>query len=200
MKNKVENIPEEIKIILEKYYSGTSSLEEERKLKIFFQSNRLHPEAKIFNFTQSENSFSIDNEVIWEKINSIQTKRKRVIRQIYLVSSIAASMLIILTLGFFLIRNKNQTKSPYFTETYTDPQAAYAATQKYLSMISSKLAYAYTEIQPIEIIDLPVKAVNSLSNFDKGMNCLNKISTVYYYEDKLKYFSVFNDDSLNISH
>jgi len=134
---------EEIRHLLEKYYSRESTLEEEVFLKEFFsQANvpeDLVEEKDIFIFyLQSvivpEPSPAFENNII-SAIDSLDKgseslKHKRVF---LILTGIAAGMLI-MTGSYFFFIHKSEPR-----DTYTDPAIAYAETMKILYNVSSKL-------------------------------------------------------------
>jgi hypothetical protein len=134
---------EEIRHLLEKYYNGDSTLEEERFLKEFFSQAKipedLIDEKEIFiYYLQSANvpepSLAFENNII-SAIDSLDNgseslKRRRVFG---ILTGIAAGMLI-LTGSYFFFVHKSE---PH--DTYSDPAIAYAETMKILYNVSSHL-------------------------------------------------------------
>ncbi|TAG06774.1 MAG: HEAT repeat domain-containing protein [Cytophagia bacterium] len=111
----------EIKILLEKYDEGQTSLEEEKKLKKYFQENKNIPkEWKIYQqefdyFIQQSMPFFKQNEQeSWQKLttkinNQLPKKRLQFSLNIKIMSGIAAGILL-LSIGFVLGKLSNHTK------------------------------------------------------------------------------------------
>ena len=134
---------EEIRHVLEKYYNGESTLEEERFLKEFFsQANipeDLIDEKEIFiYYLQSvivpEPSLAFENKII-SAINSLDNGSENLKRRSVfgILTGIAAGMLI-LTGSYFFFVHKSEPR-----DTYSDPAIAYAETMKILYNVSSHL-------------------------------------------------------------
>lgn len=134
---------EEIRRLLERYYAGESSLDDEVSLKEFFSREYvpedLMEEKEIFRYyLQSsdvpEPSAGFENSIFSaldaedRKYESL--KRRRIFGA---VSGIAAALLILTGTYFFFI-NKSQPK-----DTYSDPEIAYAETMKILYDVSDRL-------------------------------------------------------------
>jgi len=134
---------EEIRLVLEKYYNGESTLEEERFLKEFFSQAKipddLIDEKEIFiYYLQSvivpEPSLAFENKII-SAINSLDNGSENLKRRSVfgILTGIAAGMLI-LTGSYFFFVHKSEPR-----DTYSDPAIAYAETMKILYNVSSHL-------------------------------------------------------------
>lgn len=147
---------EELERLLEKYYNGESSEEEELILRKFFRNEDI-PEAyreekEIFNYysqmekiPEPEYGFerriiaAIDNEDIY-----LNSRRKR--RLVISFSSIAAGLLILAGSYFFFIHRTEPR------DTFTDPDIAYAETKKILYDISYRMNQAVQALEPVSKI------------------------------------------------
>lgn len=129
--------------MLEKYYNGESTLEEERFLKEFFSQAKipddLIDEKEIFiYYLQSvivpEPSLAFENKII-SAINSLDNGSENLKRRSVfgILTGIAAGMLI-LTGSYFFFVHKSEPR-----DTYSDPAIAYAETMKILYNVSSHL-------------------------------------------------------------
>lgn len=134
---------EEIKRLLEKYYEGETTSEEELLLKKFFSMDNvpqdLRSDQEIFRYYMQaaeipEPSADFEKKIISaidsEDKNSGRFKRKRVF---VTLSGIAAAM-IILTGSYFFFTNRSVPR-----DTYSDPEVAYAETMKILQQVSVRL-------------------------------------------------------------
>lgn len=135
--------PEEIKRLLEKYYDGTITSEEELLLKKFFSEENipqdLSDEKEIFRYYIQaaeipEPSTDFEERIISainpEETQSAVLKRRRLF---ITLSGIAAAMLI-LAGSYFFFTNRSELR-----DTYSDPEIAYAETMKILYDVSIRL-------------------------------------------------------------
>lgn len=135
--------PEEIKRLLDKYYDGTSTSEEELLLKKFFSEENipqdLSDEKEIFRYYIQaaeipEPSTDFEERIISainpEETQSAVLKRRRLF---ITLSGIAAAMLI-LAGSYFFFTNRSELR-----DTYSDPEIAYAETMKILYDVSIRL-------------------------------------------------------------
>ncbi len=174
----------QIEALIEKYYNGETSLEEERKLQWFFQTQhvpeRLKPEAEMFRYyyLRKKNELA---ENLNKKLGDLIDKQsqKRVFfssaRSFYWISGVAASVLILIGLWIGLntnILNKQQA----FQDTYDDPQLAYLETKKVLYMVSDKLNQGTQNLQNLEKLDYGLTKLDPVFSFGPGLQYLNKLS------------------------
>ncbi len=195
--NKEEYIlPDNIKDVLSRYYNGFTSIEEEKLLKKYFVEHQipefLLADQAILSFgSQEEISFYPNNE-LWAIIKQDEIKQNRFRKKIRLVSSIAASLLIVLSvgIGYHITSTK---KNLLATDTYSNPEEAYKVVQKYLGFASSKLSYAYTEIKPIEKLSIPTDAIKSFSAINKNLECIERLEKLNATSQELERFSILNE-------
>jgi len=192
-----ENIlPDSIRSILTKYYNGLTSIEEEKVLREYFKAN-LIPESNlsdkaILSFNNDEKISIFPTNEIWEKLRTADEQANRRRKTIRLSLSIAASVVIVfsLSLGYtFLTMKQNKL----IADSYKNPEEAYRAVQKYLGLVSSKLSYAYTEMQPIEKLSIPNEAMQSFSSINENFQYLNRLETMGTATRELERFSIISD-------
>ncbi len=179
---------QQIEKLLEKYFNGDTSLDEEKQLREFFAKDiipkhllSLKPQFEYFSEEKRKNFLndSFDEKILEniekEKIISIKRKRRN---YIYIISGVAAGILIIVSL--FIQLNSVTNK---FENTFNDPQLAYAETQKALLFVSQKLNIG---IQPVSQaatrFDEGVGELSKISNINTSINELNKLSKFYKYQ------------------
>lgn len=142
LKNRAMN-SEEIKRLVEKYYEGTTTSEEEQLLKKFFSRDNvpvdLRSDQEIFRYYMQEArvpepSADFEKNIISaiEFEDKVLSKFKRR-RMFAALSGIAAAMLI-LAGSYFLFTGRSEPR-----DTYSDPDLAYAETMKILHEVSSRL-------------------------------------------------------------
>jgi hypothetical protein len=179
---------EEIKRLLEKYYSGESSLEEELVLRNYFGkpdvSEELTNEKAIFRYYQDlseipEPSVGFEDRIV-SAVEGIDNKSVRFKnRRIFgMIAGIAATILIITGSYFFFINRSGPA------ETFSDPEIAYAETIKILYAVSSRLNQGTKELERInsmrdvtrESIETISKSASSLTQVYKPLDDLSKSS------------------------
>jgi len=132
---------EQIKQLLENYWTGESSLEEERALKTFFSENSIPEELRKYKPLFS-----------W-KTEQLQLKGNKTLKtgfktqggvQWYSFLKVAASVLLALTLGIGFYTHYQQEKymDMIFSETYSNPEDALKETKNVIGKISSALNLA----------------------------------------------------------
>ena len=133
--------------LLAKYYEGETSIEEEKKLKKFFNSGdvpgELAQEQIKFRFyadaftERTDKSF--EDKLITGETHSPKINRAISFRPgIRTVSAIAAGLILLFGVSLFLKRDVNFNKKNNYG-TYNNPQIAYAQTKNALLLISNKL-------------------------------------------------------------
>ena len=176
---------EEIKRLLEKYYNAEGSEEEELILRKFFMEEvvpeELLEEKEIFNYysfsaTVPEPSDGFEERII-SAINNDDSAHKTGGRwKLYLsIASIAAGLLI-LTGSYFFFINRYET-----TDTFSDPDIAYAEAMKILYNVSSRMNRGTRALETVAMMqDVP----------GKSLKTINKSTTII--EEKLKTLDYFN--------
>jgi hypothetical protein len=136
---------EKLKELLERYYNGDTTSEEEYLLKEYFSGNNILPgyeaEKEIFRYYSADEkatapSGNLESRIL-EAIDILEEKQKLknafFERNRLIILSVAASLLILIGSYYFFLY-KTEPK-----DTYNDPQIAYAETKQILYDISVKL-------------------------------------------------------------
>lgn len=166
---------EEIRQLLDKYYDGQTTGEEEILLKKYFSQAgipaELRDEMEIFRYySQSslipEPSADFENKIIsaidsYDQISGLKR------RKIFAVSrGIAAGMLILAGTYFFFIE-KSEPR-----DTYSDPEIAYAETMKVLYNVSSRINHGTNALG--QLGELSEETNRSLSAINKSTAILKE--------------------------
>ena len=181
----MENL-KQIEELLEKYYNGETSLEEERKLHWYFQTHEipmhLRPDAEIFRYHYKQSREEVAPELS-EKLSKLideQERRSRFIipvRTIRWISGIAASILIILSLWIGIGRDIIRERHPGgFADTFDDPQLAYLETKKALLLVSEKLNTGTKELRHLNKYNQSIGMLEPILSFGPSIQRLDKIS------------------------
>lgn len=158
----------ELKRLIEKYYNGESTEEEERTLRDFFGKNNIpkgyEAEKIIFSYyTDSagvpEPSIGFEERILAGIDASEKNRGLRQIKKYLLpVLSVAAGLLILVG-SYFLIKRSEST------DTFTDPQIAYAETIKILRDISTQLNYGTHVLEPVgKMNEMTIKSFNTINH------------------------------------
>jgi hypothetical protein len=177
-----------LKELLEKYYNGETSLEEELRLKEYFSGIDVLPgyeaEKEIFRlYSVSGYIAAPDDELearIKIAIDHLQVpmmKRTPVVRR-YTVMSIVAGLLILIASYFMLIHHAEPK------DTFSDPRLAYAETMKVLNEVSYKLNKGTSALEPVRKITRAAqsglgsvsKSASVITDNLKSIKMINKIS------------------------
>jgi hypothetical protein len=171
--------------LLEKYFEGNTTLEEERILTGFLmeldsRDTELLPVKKQFELFRTGQELSFNTDQLDEKImrsiaeyenQQIPPVRKIRITRFLLAASIAIA--VVLT-GIFLLRSGNKV----INDTYTDPRLAYEETQKTLIYISSKINEGMKPLNNISKINSGTEQLRNLEKIDKSLGMLNLVSFI----------------------
>ena len=129
--------------LLEKYFQGETSIAEENELRNYFSSSNvaqhLEQYKPIFGYFSLAKGHQFTPEI------PLQTKKRNVAW-----ISIAASVVVLLGIGTYTyysadVVNKNQDLG-----TYNDPEEAFRATQKALSLLSDNVNVGIESVQYIQ--------------------------------------------------
>jgi hypothetical protein len=144
---------EELKRLIEKYYNGESTEEEEIALRVFFRKGNVpegfDAEKEIFSYyaeSQDVPEPSIDFEArILTGIDASERERESQNIRRYLIPILsAAAGILILTGSYFFFMKRAES-----VDTFADPAIAYAETIKILRDVSSQLNHSAQVLEPV---------------------------------------------------
>jgi len=171
----------EIRQILQKYFEGTSSEQEEQLLTDYFNSPAIDPELKEYQrffAGLGELSGETRNEMLEEEIMDYilekEYREKTHYRWLWqTVSGVAAALLIAL-LAVNLYSGGNQWK-----DTYSDPDQAYAEAATTLQLVAGYYQKGMEGLQPVKTINKASKPLNkSLNKLEKGFQEIQEIEGI----------------------
>jgi hypothetical protein len=173
-----------IEELLEKYYNGDTSLEEERKLQWYFQTHdvplHLRSDAELFR-SNYRRSTEEDAPELTEKLAKLldkQDKKSRFLipaRSLRWISGVAASIIILLSLWIGFGRDSFH-KHTKFADTYNDPKIAYQETMKALLLVSEKLNAGTQELQQLKKYNQSLNKLDPIMSFGPSIQNLDKLS------------------------
>lgn len=173
----------EIELLLQRYFEGETSLEEEKQLRDFFSREEV-PEkwkgmAAYFGVLREERQ----TEMTAQLLGRIQEKggtRSGMARifdlqrpWIYWASGIAASLLIT---AAFLVRFDPFTRP--IENTYQDPQMAYQEAKKILFFVSDKLNRGTSRLQPVATFETGLNSLKPVGSFSQSVDEISRLDQV----------------------
>lgn len=179
---------EELKRLLDKYFNGESTEDEERILRIFFNGNNVpegyEAEKAIFrhylaSMPVPEPSDEFESRII-AAIDESESKGRSVnFKRVLLQSLSAAAGILILMGSYFFFVHKNEPK-----DTFTDPKLAYAETMKILMNVSARLNQGISALEPVgrinEIASKSFKPVNRSAGIaEKNLKNLDLLQKMF---------------------
>ncbi len=190
----------EIKRLLERYYDGETTGDEERLLKEFFSQpdipEDLHAEKEIFTYyVQSadipEPSSDFESRIISAldsaDQNSLRLKRRRIYG---ILTGIAAGLLILIG-SYFLFINRSK---PH--DTFSDPEIAYAETMKILYNVSLRFNEGTRVLEPVG--KLEGITAKSLETINKPAGILEeKLRTIDKFCRTIEALDLINNEKQN---
>lgn len=188
MKLKEKGMTEEnLKYLIDKYYNGTASDEEELLLKEFFNGNDIpegyEEEKSLFRFYSAsgeipEPSPDFEDRLL-KRIDKEDRRTPEFSFRRYLLPALSAAAVVILLIGtFFVLRNNNEEY-----DTYKDPKMAYAATISVLNHISQQMNRRTVALEPVAKMNRTAKrSINKVSRSvrtaDKSIGTINRMLNV----------------------
>lgn len=143
-----------IEKLIEKYFDAETTLAEEKELKAYFSSDTVAPPLE-----QYKPIFGYAVQAKHEQFTgTIPLKAKKSHTVLWL--SVAASVVVLLGVGFFTFNHYNQPVSEDFG-TYDDPEVAFRETQKALEMISQS-------------VNEGIESMDYLSEYEQSKNIIFK--------------------------
>src|ERR1035437_354832 len=183
---------EELKRLIEKYYNGESTEEEESSLRDYFRKNNIpegyEAEKVIFGYFDESTEVpepSIDFEArILAGIDASESKRRSRTMKKYLLPILSAAAGLLILGGsyfYFIVRAEPR-------DTFTDPEIAYAETIKILREVSSQMNRGTQVLEPMGKINKVTK---------KSFETINKSTRIV--EKNLKNLELLNK-AIEITH
>lgn len=169
----------EIKILLEKYLNGNTTLEEEKRLKAIFAGEDIPkeflPYRDYFSYVGDVSKESLSNTGFEEKLQAKIDEESSVIpisrrKRIFWASGVAAGILILVTAFFQINRVVDRVE-----DTYSNPELAYQEAKKILYFVSNKFNKGTEELVQVEKLDSGMEALQPVGKFNSGLQEAGKI-------------------------
>jgi hypothetical protein len=120
-----------VEILLEKYFEGTTSIDEEKQLKAYFTSQDVAPHLE--HYRNLFGYFKTEKEIEFDKKLPLQPSKQPKVKWI----GIAASFIILFGMAWFFFHDN--TKKPNDLGTFNNPEEAFQATQEALLLLSNEV-------------------------------------------------------------
>ncbi len=166
---------EDLKRLIEKYYSGESTEDEEIVLRNYFLNTEIPPsgleaEAEIFRSYSSyieipEPTPEFEERIIEAGFSGKDRELKQ-FRRLFPYISAAAGLLILVATYFFFVNRSGPG------DTFTDPQIAYNETMKILLDVSSRLNQGTQALKPVSKFN--TATAKSFKVIDKSTQAVEK--------------------------
>jgi hypothetical protein len=121
-----------IELLLEKYFVGTTSIDEENELRSYFSSADVAPHLEqykpVFGYFSVAATQKLESEIL------LESKKQKTAWL-----SVAASIVVLLGIGTYTYFNRNIAKEKQELGTYDDPEVALRETEKALKLLSSNV-------------------------------------------------------------
>lgn len=166
---------QKIKFLLDKYYQGETSLEEEKILKVYFSqqssSYKDDGDKEILSYFNSDKIViptNLTNDIndIVEKEWKYSTKR-RFLKIVKWSSGIAA--VLIIAIGVFVF---NKVEPPAITDTYKTEEEAYMETKKVLLFISNTMNNETASLKYLSNVNDSFEKCAQLSKISETLNSI----------------------------
>lgn len=149
--------------LLEKYWEGHTSLQEEQELREYFKSDRLAPEHEVykamFDSFKLENSRGVDDFDAFAKVKSTQKIDNTFKRRTWTGIAVAASVSLLIAVGSGLYNYESEPD----LGTYESPEEAYEATVAALQLVSHKFNNGAENLKPVTQINKQTTQVFNLN-------------------------------------
>jgi hypothetical protein len=187
----------EIRKMLERFYRGETTLEEERILQEYFSSasvpEELLPDRELFRSLEPSGNFVTVPDSLNRKIlDVIDKQEKKEVRtrriSVYALSGLAAGLLVVIALyvGYFRVDQTVQMASNQITDTYNDPQDAYEEAKRTLTYVSAKLNTGTSELEYVKKITKtssdPLKSLSKINKGSKELSLLGQLQRVEEFD------------------
>lgn len=143
-----------IEILIEKYFEGETSIAEEKELKAYFSSSdvaqHLEQYKPVFGY------FSQAKQEQFTATIPLKSKRRKIVAWL----SVAASVVVMLGIGFFAYQNTSEPTQENL-DVIDDPEIAFKETQKALALISKH-------------VNTGIESVNYLGEYQQSKNKIFK--------------------------
>jgi hypothetical protein len=187
----------EIRKLLDRFYSGETTLEEERTLQEYFSTasipEEMLSERDLFRSLEpASNDVAVPeglNQKILRVIDQQEKKEARTRRiSVFALSGLAAGLLVVIALyvGYFKSEPPDRFASQELIDTYEDPNDAYLEAKKALTFMSAKLNTGTSELEYVKKVTKttsdPLKSLSKINKGSKELSLLGQLQRVEEFQ------------------
>jgi len=170
----------QLREMLERFYRGETTLEEEKKLQDYFSTAKVPvefiPDKELFQGLGSgDKTVPVPGDLNQRIIASIDQAERKAVRtrriSLFSLSGLAAGLLIMIAVYLFFIRQDDShalLAANEWTDTYDDPVEAYEEARKAMMYVSAKLNDGTKELRHIGQVQKTTEPLQALSKINKG--------------------------------
>ncbi len=186
-----------IRKLLDRFYLGETTLEEEQLLLAYFSSasvpEELIADRDLFrSLDPAGNNIVVPgglNQKILDVLDQQERKEVRTRRiSIFSLSGLAAGLLVVIALyvGYFRDGQSDLLASQELTDTYENPQDAYAEAKRALTYVSAKLNAGTSELERVKQVSKttsdPLKSLSKINKGSKELSLLGQLQRVEEFD------------------
>ena len=183
----------EIRKLLDRFYLGETTLEEEKILQKYFSSasvpEELMSDRDLFRSLENAGDSVAVPEGLNQKIlDVIDQQEKKVVRtrriSVFSLSGLAAGLLVVIALyvGYFRADKPALLAANQISDTYEDPQDAYEEARRTLAYVSAKLNTGTSELEHVKKASKaasdPLKSLSKINKGSKELSLLGQLQRV----------------------
>jgi hypothetical protein len=182
----------QIEEILDKYYRGETSSEEENLLRMFFSGpdipEHLKSEAELFAYFKREQDNTLTGDMERRLVRMISGSESRtpvlaINRRYYWVT---AAAVILILIGLFLdARIRRNSSLEVRQDTFENPYLAYTEAKKVLYLMSDKMNTARKPLMKVEKLEEGLNYMHPVFSFGAGIDNLEYLSTIKKTRERL---------------
>ena len=187
----------EIRKLLDRFYLGETTLEEEKILQEYFSSasipEELMPDRDLFgSLENASDSVAVPESLNQKILDVINKQEKKMVRtrriSVFSLSGLAAGLLVVIALyvGYFRADAPGLLASNQMTDTYEDPQDAYEEAKRTLAYVSAKLNIGTSELEHVVRVSKatsePLKSLTKINKGSKELSLLGQLQRVERFE------------------
>jgi len=183
--------------MLDRFYLGETTLEEEKMLYAYFSSHSVPeeflPDKDLFQtIGTGDQSIHVPVDLNQKIINSIDQVERKATRtrriSVFSLSGLAAGLLIMIAVYLFYIRTDTSPlmASNQMSDTYEDPLDAYEEAKRTLAFVSAKLNNGTSELEHVKqhVVKTsdPLKSLSKINKGSKELSLLGQLQRARGFE------------------
>ena len=186
----------EIRKLLDRFYTGETTLEEEKILQDYFSSSSLPEELipdrdLLRSLGNASDSVAVPEGMNQKILDVIDQQEKKLVRtrriSVFSLSGLAAGLLVVIALYVGYFKADRPARFAYqMTDTYENPQDAYEEARRTLAYVSAKLNTGTSELEHVKRVSKtasdPLKSLSKINKGTKELSLLGQLQRVESFE------------------